>query len=220
VTRFVPRSLEIIDGDSGATLRQEIAMRAGRLIAEEGLDYASAKRKAARDIVGSARASGNWLPGNEEVEAQVRAYQELFQSDSQPARLHQLRTVALQLMQLLSEFRPHLIGAAFNGTAGEYSAIHIELYADSPKDVEIFLLNQGIEFDVCEVASKEANGRARQLESIQFIWRPHRHAESEGVELIVHDTDELRGARSGERRGERADLAALEALLAPGGLPT
>jgi len=216
VTRFASRSFELVDGSSVATLRQEIAIRAGRLIAEEGLDYASAKRKAARDIVGSTRASGEWLPANEEIEVEVRAYQALFQADTQPARLQELRVTALALMQLLERFRPYLIGAVMNGTAGDYSGIHLELYAESAKEVEIFLLNQGIEIDVGEVNVTQANGRARSLESIQFLWRAHRHAEPEGVELIVHDTDGLRGGLSGERRGERVDRAALEALLAQG----
>jgi hypothetical protein len=189
-------------------------MRAGRLIAEEGLDYASAKRQAAREIVGAGRVSAEWLPANDEVEQEVRLYQGLFQADTQPARLRQLRSLAADLMRWLAAFRPHLIGAVVNGTASEHSAIHIELYTDSAKEVEIFLLNRGVDFDVVELPSTWHPTRMR--ESIRFEWRSDRNAQSEGVELIVHDTDDLRGALNRERGLERADLARLEALIAQG----
>lgn len=57
-------------------------MAAARLIAEEGLDYASAKRKAARQVVGQARVAGEWLPDNDQIEEEIREYQALFQSDT------------------------------------------------------------------------------------------------------------------------------------------
>ncbi len=69
-----------------ARVREEIAIAAARMIAEDGADYATAKRKAARQVLGTdSRAAGEWLPDNEQIEAEVREYQALFQADSQPA---------------------------------------------------------------------------------------------------------------------------------------
>jgi len=207
---------------STATLRQEIALRAARLIAEEGMDYASAKRKAARDLLGAtrgaARGAGNWMPDNAEIEEEVRAWQTLFQADFQPARLVALRRAALQLMHLLAEFRPYLTGAALNGTAGEQSDIHLQLFPDSPKDVEIFLLNQAIDFEVHETprtlrAGGRGAGQRDQVETLCFMWQPAPGAAREGVHLALYDPDDLRGALSGEGRGERAGLATLERLI-------
>ena len=68
-------------------VREEIAIAAARLIAEDGLDYSTAKRKAARQVVGETRIGGEWLPDNDQIEDEIREYQALFQSDSQPAVL-------------------------------------------------------------------------------------------------------------------------------------
>ncbi|MGI4856901.1 MAG: UDP-N-acetylmuramate--alanine ligase, partial [Janthinobacterium lividum] len=49
-------------------VRDEIATIAARMIAEDGLDFASAKRKAARQVIGDVRVAGEWLPDNEHIE--------------------------------------------------------------------------------------------------------------------------------------------------------
>ena len=118
------------------SLRAEIAAAAARLIVEDGADYGAAKRKAARQILGGAKVRGDIMPDNAQVEDEVRIYNELFLGDSQPARLLHLRTLALQMMSELKQFTPYLTGAVLNGTAGEHSDIHLQLFADSPKDVE------------------------------------------------------------------------------------
>ena len=56
------------------------------------------------------------------VEAEVRAYIDLFCADTQPAELAALREVAVGWMQRLAEFRPHLTGAVWRGTATRLTA--------------------------------------------------------------------------------------------------
>jgi hypothetical protein len=114
-------------------------------MAEEGIsDYGAAKRKAARSL---GAGDGEALPTNEEVETELRAWQSLFQEDEQRERVHDLRATALEVMHLLAEFNPYLSGGALDGTAGRYSAVEIDLYADSSKDVEIMLLSNGISYE-------------------------------------------------------------------------
>ncbi|MCK9380210.1 MAG: nucleotidyltransferase [Sulfuritalea sp.] len=126
-------------------LRRAIASAAARLMAEEGItDYGAAKRKAARSV---GAGEGEALPTNEEIETELRAWQSLYQEDEQRERVHDLRTTALEVMQLLAEFNPYLSGGALDGTAGRYSAVELDLYADSSKDVEIMLLSNGISYD-------------------------------------------------------------------------
>lgn len=211
--RSASRHIDRYAAESLAGVRQEIAMRAGRLVAEEGLDYANAKRKAARDILGQNRGVGNWLPDNAEIEEEVRAYQALFQADTQPQRLFELRSCALALMRKLAQFRPHLCGAVLNGTAGDHSDIRLQLFCDSAKDVQIFLLNEGIEFEAGEAPASLPLGRGRYIETAWFLWRPDGDRPAEGVHLDLYGTDDLRGALCGERRSERADLGAVEALF-------
>src|SRR5689334_2051269 len=98
------------------SLTDELAGAAARLVVEEGLEYGPAKRKAQR-VIGKHSVRPAELPSNEQVEDEVRSYLALFCADTQPAELRALRELALQWMQRLAEFRPHLAGAAWRGTA-------------------------------------------------------------------------------------------------------
>lgn len=183
-------------------LRAEIASAAARLIAEDGTDFATAKRKAARQILGNSKPRGDVLPDNAQVEAEVRAYNALFFGESQPARLLYLRQLALELMTELAQFSPYLVGAVLNGTAGDHSDLHLHLFAESPKDVEIYLLNKDVNFEVSEGASLKS--RSEPVEVVSFMWH------GEGVHLTLYSPDDQRGSAS---RIERADRLALERLI-------
>lgn len=188
-------------------IRTEIAVAAARMIAEEGVSYGSAKRKAVKQILGDERANREFLPSNAQIEDELRTYNELFLSDSQPARLRHLREIALELMDDLAPFHPYLTGAVLNGTAGEHSDIHLQLFVDNPKDVEIYLLNKRIDFDVSEVSHFKPNHPP--VEMLSFM---HKH---EGVHLALYQPDDLRGALK-VKQGElatRADTAAVRLLL-------
>ena len=153
-----------------ANLRQEIAIAAARMIAEEGTSYDVAKRKAARMILGNSRITGEILPDNATVENEVRLYNELFLSDTQPARLLHLRHTLTQIDgKTRVIFNPYVAGAVLKGTGGEHSDIHLQLFTDNVKDVEIFLLNNGIDFDVSE--SPQSRGKHPAREIIHFVWQ-------------------------------------------------
>lgn len=125
-------------------MRNRIAQIAARLMAVDGVsDYALAKRKAARQA--GAPDTRN-LPNNEEVEQALRSYQQLYQADEQTARLNHLRHNARDMMRLLAPFNPFLSGSVLSGSAGKYAAIEIHLFADSVKDVEMFLINRQIPY--------------------------------------------------------------------------
>ncbi len=180
-------------------LRAEIAAAAARMIAEDGSDYGSAKRKAAKQILGDNKVPGDLLPDNSEIEEEVRIYNELFFGDTQPARLLHLRRLALRLMEDLAQFKPHLTGAVLNGTAGEHSDIHLQLFADSAKDVEIYLLNKNVNFEVSE--SAHFADRNKTVEVVSFMWQ------KEGVHLALYEHDDMRIQQKtgAERRIANAD---------------
>lgn len=126
-------------------MRRDIASLAARLMAEDGIDnFGLAKRKAARQL---GAPDSEALPTNQEVEDALRAYQALYQEDELRERLAVLRHEALELMRELSHFSPYLTGPVLTGSAGRYAAAEIDLFADSAKDVEIFLLDRGIDFE-------------------------------------------------------------------------
>jgi hypothetical protein len=125
------------------TLRSELVHAAARLIAEDGMDYGLAKRKAVRQL---GLPDSFPLPGNAEIEDAVRDYQTIYQEDEHAGRLLALRRVAAGLMRRLAAFSPWLTGSVLDGTAGRHARIDILLFPDSAKEVEIFLLDQGLPF--------------------------------------------------------------------------
>lgn len=180
-------------------LRAEIAALAARMIAEDGADYGSAKRRAAKQILGNQKIKGDILPDNSQVESEVREYNALFFGDSQPQRLSHLRELAIELMQKLDKFNPYLVGAVLNGTASKHSDIHLHLYTDNSKEVAIFLLNLDIQYEV----SESLNKRREAMETLSFMFQ------NEGVHLLIHNHDDLRASP----RADRANLAALRQLI-------
>ena len=188
-------------------IRSEIATAAARMIAEEGVTYETAKRKGARQILGNSRINGKFLPDNQQIEEELRIYQALFMSDTQPERLLHLRRLALAMMHELAQFQPYVTGAVLNGTAGEMSDIYLQLFADSAKDVEIFLLNKNIDIAVSEAVSNRSGVQA--AENIHFYHK------GEVFHLSVYERDDLRRmARASDTVPQRADSKELEQLIA------
>lgn len=140
-------------------LRQLVAKQAARMMAEEGIsDYAFAKRKAARQL---GMTDAHCLPGNAEIESELRLHQEIYHGPVHAAHLRQLRIEALAVMRLLERFDPQLTGGVLDGTAGRYAETEMYLFADSDKDVEIFLLNHKIPFQVGERVYHSGNIQRR-----------------------------------------------------------
>lgn len=181
--------------------RAHIASTAARLMAEDGIsDFALAKRKAARSL---GLPETSQIPDNAEVEAELRTYQRLFQNDEQSAIVANLRRKAAELMAIVQQFNPYLTGSVLDGTAGRYTEIDIQLFADSAKDVEIFLLNQQIDF-------QHSTPRTDRAEAVLSI-----HSDDAIANLVIYPPQEERvtfRTRDGRIR-ERARLDAVRNLL-------
>ncbi|MBY0467640.1 MAG: hypothetical protein K2Q07_01540 [Burkholderiaceae bacterium] len=191
-------------------LTAEIAATAARLVVEEGMAYGPAKRRAARTL-GKHGSRPAELPDNTLVEEEVRAYLALFCADSQPAELQALREVAIAWMERLAEFRPHLTGAVWRGTATRLSSVHLQLFCDDSKSAEIAMLNQGIDFDIG--STKGPRGLPVDLLSLSSPSRAL--GEAVTVFLTVLDHDDLRGGLKPDASGQtqRGDLMALRRLM-------
>jgi hypothetical protein len=131
--------------DRHSNLREEIAYRAARLVAEDGLtDLAAAKQKAARQMGVTEK---GLLPDNREIEAALRTHLSLFQCDTQPRECRALRQIAVDVMRRLQLFSPWLVGSVLSGTANRFSPIELEIVTDDAKQLEMFFLNQGLPFE-------------------------------------------------------------------------
>lgn len=211
---------------ASSDLRTEVAATAARLIAEEGCEYAQAKRRAVHEVFGESGTRRTLMPDNSEVEHELRRYLRLFGGSGHRVLLTALRNIAAETMQALQEFEPHLIGAVLNGTATEHSDIHLQLFVDSAKDVELRLINLGIEF---EVEDGDGDERPAALERLSFVIPTPRAAESRhrmiGVSLHVFAHDAIRVAARHRRdvanddeihpieAAGRANLAAVQRLI-------
>jgi hypothetical protein len=195
----------------GASLREEIAAAAARLVVEEGLEYGPAKRRAAR-VLGRGAVRAAELPDNDAVEDEVMAYLALYCADTQPAELAALRAVAETWMERLAEFRPHLAGAVWRGTATRLSAIHLQLFCDDSKAAELALINRRVDYDV----GSAPGPRGRPVDVLSLASPSAALGEPVTVHLSVLDHDDLRGALKPDARGRApiGDLAALRRVVA------
>jgi hypothetical protein len=176
-------------------------------MAEDGVDdFALAKRKAARQL---GAADTHALPRNDEIEAELRAYRTLYQADEHPHVIDELRRVAFEVMQALERFSPYLTGPVLSGLAGPYAEIELQLFPDSAKEVEIFLLDRGVSFTTSE-ARRYSGDRARAVSLISLDW------EGFPVRLSVFDPRDERVALKTSQAGrvmDRAGIAEVSAIL-------
>ena len=187
---------------------QEIAATAARMVVEEGLEYGSAKRRAVKQLGLPQRTA---LPSNDIIEAEVRDYLALFCADTQPQELLALRKLAAVWMARLAEFRPHLGGAVWRGTATRLSDVYLQLFCDDPKSAEIKLIDHNVRYDVGTVQG--FHGEA--VDALSMVCAYPELGEMVGVHLLIYDLDDLRGALKPDAQGlsYRGDLTALNRLL-------
>jgi hypothetical protein len=186
-----------------------IAHLAARLIAEDGLEYGPAKRRAAQQL-GLEHRPAQW-PDNDLVEEVLREHLALFHADRQPGELHCLRQLALRWMERLEPFRPHLSGAVWRGTATRHSDIHLDLYCDDPKSTEIELINRQVPYQVSQ------SGRGATATDVLTLIVPcpelePGHPRRVAIHLHLFDLDDQRGALRLDARG-RSRCGSRESLL-------
>ena len=186
----------------------EIAAAAARLIVEEGLDYGAAKRQAVKRLGMGARSA---VPDNAQVEMAVEEYIALFCADTQPQELRVLRELALQWMQRLERFQPHLGGAVWRGTATRNSDIYLQLFCEDSKVAEITLIDMGVRFEARSVPGFQGT----LVDALSVHIRSDQLGQNIGVHLLIYDLNDIRGALQPDARGRspRGDAAALRRLI-------
>ncbi len=191
-------------------LRQLIAQSAARMMAEDGIsDFAYAKKKAGRQL---GAIDNSVLPSNTEIEEELKLYNALFLGEEQPENLRDLRKNALFTMQMLERFNPYLTGAVLDGTAGLGSETHIHLFADSLKDLEMFLLNQDIPFETNEKSYRVMNDGKRDKKGDNRKKVPVFTLEMNTglIKLSVFESNDIRVATKRTADGANADRAGIE----------
>jgi len=136
-------------------------------MAEDGIDdFALAKRKAARRL---GVEEGQWLPANHEIETELATYRAIYQADEHPERIRALRQIALEAMRALERFNPYLTGAVLKGFAGRYAEIELQIFPESTKDIELYLVDHGIPYAAAP-ARRYAGDRATAASVLSLEW--------------------------------------------------
>jgi len=182
-------------------IRFQVAHKAAQMMAEEGIsDYAFAKRKAAKFF---GLMDGDALPSNDEINDAIKEHQAIFFDEEHEASLKILRLEALSLMKKLNAFNPHLTGGVLDGTAGRYPTIHIQIYADSMKEVEFFLLNHNIAYETHDRKSRTKD----PMQDKKIIPVLTLEGAMGPIELLIYHVDDLKLNKS------KASIEETEKLL-------
>lgn len=194
--------------------REQIARQAALLIVDEGMEYGPAKKRAVKQLQ-LERARSEQLPDNDAIEAEVRLYLEELDDPAHAQALAALRHSAVQLMRRLSAYRPHLTGAVWRGTATQHSDIHIQLFDDDAKSIEMEMANQGIDYQIGSVNSFTGRG----LVDVLSFTVPCQLPQSQSLAMAhvaIYTLNDERGALKQTANGSamRGNLSAVEKLLA------
>jgi hypothetical protein len=198
----------------GDMMRQAIAREAARLMIEHGHeDYGFAKRKAAERFGVTDLAV---LPKNTEIEDALAEHQRLFGAEEHASELTEMRGVALEAMRLLEEFEPRLVGPLLSGTATAHNDITLHLFADTPENVAVRLIDRGIRHEFAERRFRTQRDGVEAYPAVRFT------AGSREVHATIFPKDGIRQAPPGPVDGKpmrRATLDEVKGLLEKGDAP-
>ena len=154
-------------------------------------EYKQAKQKASQTF------GTHFLPSNLEVALELDKIAEEHEGSQRKERLVQMRREALDVMELLAEFFPVLIGSVWRGTIKQGSDIDIAVYADEP--LEVLNLLKASDVQVLKTAWSSVNKRGETLSSF------HIYAQTKdryGLEIVVRSREDKGRKRKCETFGD------------------
>ncbi len=131
------------------------------------------------------------MPANLEVATELDRLAEETEGAARIERLIQMRKDALEIMKLLFDYCPILIGSVWRGTINRTSDIDIEAYHDEPNTVTSSLKAEGVKIQKTETVTVTEKGKTSE----SF----HIFAETPGafiVEIAVRNPEEMSKKRT------------------------
>lgn len=194
-------------------LRAQIAAMAAELMVNEQVkQYFTAKRLAAKRLLGRGRAKSlryrpHDLPSNGEIKDALLELVERTEGEARFRRLFAMRISALEAMEALATFTPRLIGSVATGHVRAGSDVDLHVFAPDPLDVVAHVRSLGWPHEVQQVSIVKGG------EPMDFT---HVHIEDVfPIELTVHEPMALRHRPRSSTDGKpivRLSLAAVRAL--------
>ncbi|HWN07503.1 MAG TPA: hypothetical protein VNO53_10110, partial [Steroidobacteraceae bacterium] len=134
----------------------------------------------------------------------------LFGAEEHANELTEMRVVAVEAMRLLEEFEPRLVGPLLSGTATAHNDITLHLFADTPENVVVRLIDRGIRHEFAERRYRTQRDEVEAFPSVRFAAGSHE------VDATIFPKDGIRQAPPGPVDGRpmrRATLSEVEGLL-------
>jgi hypothetical protein len=198
--------------------RRLLAYESARILAEHGPSgFDRARRKAAARLGISDKRC--W-PDNGEINEALIEQQQLLDPVARAHSLAHLRRHALQAMREFAPFRPRLIGSALRGTATYEDGIELRLFADSPEELLLELMQRRIPWRQRDAAQRYASGTVQTHPVFEFVagdipvqlqvlpWQAQRQPPLDPVSERPErgmDADELADLLAGTEPPEEAD---------------
>lgn len=146
--------------------RQRLAQEAARLMLEQGIpEHQRALQKAAAHY--GIHDPKRW-PKLNEVEVAFQQQRRLFRSQQAEGELLLARQEALAAMEALARFTPRLVGHARRGTADLATGVRLLLFAETPEEVVLELIERAIPWRAQDRPFAYADGARRTHPVIAF----------------------------------------------------
>jgi len=171
-----------------APLRKKVAREAALLLYTlQEKEFKQAKERAAKSL------GLRVLPTNLEVAEELDLIADEFEGDERRERLVRMRKEALEIMELLKEFNPRLIGSVWRGTVNKNSDIDIVVFSQNKDSVIETLIKGKLKIIATEVtpAAKDGSGETTHI----YVEL----SSKDQVEIVVRSLDDI-------TREERCDI--------------
>ena len=139
---------------NSASLKQRVAREAATLLYTlQEKEYKQAKQKAAQTL------GARVLPSNRDIADELDLLADELEGSARQERIIQMRREALEIMKLLRDFQPVLIGSVWRGTANRHSDIDIVTFSAHPAEVKTKLEQKSFAITKTEWQSAPKTGK-------------------------------------------------------------
>jgi hypothetical protein len=150
--------------------RRTICEEAARIMVEQGIsDYGLAKKKAVQRLGLSPRRTE--LPSNVELAEAIRVRLRLFDGEGLDERCRVRLECAAEVMALLDEFRPRLVGPLLEGIATRHGAVELHLFCDAPEPVMGRLREMQLPHRSFDKRVRFPSDQYEQVPGFAFEWK-------------------------------------------------
>ena len=153
-------------------------------------DYKQAKEKAAKNQ------GVSLLPSNREIALELDQINEEIDGVNKKEHLIQMRIEALNIMNVLKDYSPILIGSVWRGIIRKGSDIDIAVYHDFPTEIPNILDSNGLDVSKTQWVTVTKRGKTETSFHIYLTLGTHM------VEITVRSSEEVHMKRKCEVFGD------------------